>query len=103
MVEQEEEMKVFVLKDHTGAESTHLAADLEAAIQAHLVHFGLPHLNGEIEVISVRDLKEIKDRGSICWKFYCCIAGATIHQPYYAHVSRLKAFVNTVKKENNHE
>lgn len=71
-----EDMKIHVIKDYTGVTSTHLAMNFEAAVQAHLVHYGLLHLKGKVELISVKELIEVEDRDTICWNLNCCLAGA---------------------------
>lgn len=70
-------MKVYTLRDYTGCESTHLAIDLKAAIQAHLMHYGLLGLNGDIKEVSCKEPSEIKDRSTICWNLTCCLVAAT--------------------------
>ena len=70
-------MKVHTLRDYTGCESTHLAIDFEAAVQAHLMHYGLCGLNGDIEEIDCKELSEIEDRNTICWDLNCCLVAAT--------------------------
>ena len=69
-------MKVYRIRDYTGCESTHLAHNFESAIQAHLVHYGLLWLKGTVEQVSIQELKEVKDRSTICWNAQCCLAAA---------------------------
>jgi hypothetical protein len=69
-------MKVYTIRDHAGCESTHLAVSSEAAIQAHLFHYGLLYLEGEITIVSVKELIDV-ERSSICWEPTCCLIGAT--------------------------
>lgn len=73
---EKKSMKVYTLRDHKGSESTHLAIDFDAAIQAHLMHYGLLGLYGDIEEISCKELSEIKDRSTICWDLNCCLVAA---------------------------
>ena len=70
-------MKVYKLKDYTGSESTHLAINKDSAIQAHLQHYGLLSLPGDIHVIEEIELKDLKDRSTICWEPLCVLVGAT--------------------------
>lgn len=70
-------MKVYTVRDYAGETTTHLAVDFKAAVQAHLIHFGLLYLKREIGVVCIKELKEVKDRSTVCWDKYCCLAGAT--------------------------
>jgi len=70
-------MKVYTVIDYTGEKTKHLAVSKEAAIQAHLVHYGLFYLKKEPAVDEGKDLSEFKDRSEICWDVYCCLAGAS--------------------------
>jgi len=72
-----EQMKVYTLRDYTGCESTHLAVSYRSAIQAHLVHYGLLYLKGEIEIVNIKELRDIKDRSTICWDLSCTLAGTS--------------------------
>lgn len=69
--------RVFRTTDVTGAASVHLAIDDSAAAQAHLVHFGLLH----VEFTSIEDLGPLKDwtesRRCICWDARCILASMT--------------------------
>lgn len=73
-------MKVYSLIDYTGSKSVHLAKNFDSAVQAHLQHYGLLHLSGNIKQTEVRDLKNIKDRSSICWDSFCVIAGVSNYE-----------------------
>lgn len=70
-------MRVYTVEDYTGVESIHLAVNEKSAIQAHLMHYGLFYISGDIKVVKVRDLIEVRDRGEICFDKYCCLIGAT--------------------------
>lgn len=71
-------MLVYDVKDYTGAESRHLAIDKEAAIQAHLIHYGLLYLKEPPEVSNGIPLSKFKNnRKTICWDLSCCLAGGT--------------------------
>ena len=69
-------MKVYTIRDHTGAESTHLAVNEEGAIQAHMIHYGQLQLTGKVEVVSIKELIDVKDRNTICYNLHCQLAGA---------------------------
>jgi len=78
-------MLVYTVTDYTGAQSTHLAASKESAIQAHLVHYGLIGLQYTPKVDDGIPLSEVK-RDLICWDTSCCFVGAseykeTIYEP----------------------
>lgn len=72
----ESQMKVYTTRDYAGCESTHLAVSSEAAIQAHLFHYGLLYLKGEITIVSIKELIDVK-LPSVCWEPMCCLIGAT--------------------------
>lgn len=71
-----DKMLVYEVEDYMGTKSRHLAINKESAIQAHLVHYGLSYLKKPPVVSNGKPLSEFKDRSSICWNKYCCLAGA---------------------------
>ncbi len=72
-------MKVFEVTDHTNSKSIHLSVNKEAAIQAHLYHYGLLGLDKEPQVndgIPLEDWK--KKRDTICWDSVCVLIASSI-------------------------
>lgn len=66
---------VYDVTDHTGEKTRHLAVNKEAAIQAHMIHFGLFSLQEEPEVSDGISLSKFRDRrDTICWDLNCCMA-----------------------------
>jgi len=72
-------MEVYVVQDHSTcrAKSIHFAVDEEAAIQAHLVHYGLLGLDERPKVRCVGGLPRIR-RDRICWDVRCVLTGASV-------------------------
>lgn len=79
-MKKDNNLHVYKVKDYTGEETVHLASGKIAAIQAHLIHFGLIYLEKEPEVSEPIFLKDIEDRSIICWEPYCCLAGACTYE-----------------------
>jgi len=65
-------MHIYETKDYTGATCRHFAVNPSAAIQAHLVHFGLLSLSGPIEVTEITQSLRKED---VCNDPYCQLAG----------------------------
>lgn len=70
-------MAVYDVEDYTKAKSTHLSVNKESAVQAHLMHYGLLYISGWIKVVRVRELREVKNRDTVCWDSHCCLVVAT--------------------------
>lgn len=71
---------VYDVEDHTGEETRHLAVNKDAAVQAHMIHFGLLRLEKEPKVSEGRQLSEFSgERHTICWELCCCLAAMADH------------------------
>lgn len=72
------QMLIYCVKDHTGAETKHLAINKESAIQAHMIHFGLTGLKEKPKVDEGIKLSEfVMSRKEICWDSICSLVAAT--------------------------
>jgi hypothetical protein len=73
-------MKVYEVTDQYGSMSIHFSVSKEAAIQAHMIHFGLLWLEGDVQVSDGLTLDEWhnagRERDEICWDKFCCLVGA---------------------------
>ena len=81
-------MKLYTIKDYTGAQSTHLAVSAESAVQAHMMHHGLLYLRGRVEVLKVEELIDIEDRSTICWEPRCCMMGTIEYDQGKSEITR---------------